>query len=178
MGNSIQQQLDRILALFLEEHAVNKARQDELNSKLEALTCDIAQSSIAQTAECSSHLRAQRGKGTATSAGSENSGSSSIVPKFTKFDFPRFNGQDDPLGWLSRCEHFFRHQQTLEEEKVSLAIEMLETMMTTTPILALPDFDRSFVVECDASDSGMGAVLLRNNRPIAYFGRVLATRKS
>ncbi|KAF2322890.1 hypothetical protein GH714_031839 [Hevea brasiliensis] len=126
MGDSIQQQLDRILALFLEEQAVNKARQEELNSKLEALTRDIAQSSQAHTNEGSSHTRAQRGKVTTTLAGSENSGASSVIPKFTKLDFPRFNGQDDPLGWLSRCEHFFRHQQTLEEEKVSLASFHLE----------------------------------------------------
>ena len=42
MGGSIQQQLDRILALFLEEQAANKARQEELKSKLEALTHDVA----------------------------------------------------------------------------------------------------------------------------------------
>jgi len=30
------------------------------------------------------------------------------------------------LGWLNRCEHFFRHQQTPEEEKVGLASFHLE----------------------------------------------------
>lgn len=32
-----------------------------------------------------------------------------------------FNGQDDPLPWLNRCDQFFRGQQTMEEDKVWLA---------------------------------------------------------
>lgn len=48
------------------------------------------------------------------------------MPKFTKLDFPRFNGLEDPLGWLNHCQHFFRHQSTPEEEKVSLASYRLE----------------------------------------------------
>jgi hypothetical protein len=32
-----------------------------------------------------------------------------------------FDGKEDPLQWLNRCEQFFEGQHALEEEKVWLA---------------------------------------------------------
>lgn len=43
--------------------------------------------------------------------------------------------------------------------------------MTTTPVLVLPDFEQPFVVECDASNAGIRAILLQNNKPVAYFSQ-------
>ncbi|XP_070028898.1 uncharacterized protein [Nicotiana sylvestris] len=36
-------------------------------------------------------------------------------------DFPTFNGSEDPLIWLHRCEKFFSNQKTNEVDKVGLA---------------------------------------------------------
>lgn len=40
-------------------------------------------------------------------------------------------------------------------------------------MLCLPDFSQRFVIECDASGIGIGAILSQHNRPIAYFSEAL-----
>ena len=61
-------------------------------------------------------------------------------------------------------------------EEPQKAFEQLRKLITQAPILALPSFSKPFAIECDASGKGIGAVLLQNSRPIAYFSKVLADR--
>jgi hypothetical protein len=56
------------------------------------------------------------------------------------------------------------------------AFEQLKKAMVNTPVLALPDFDRPFAIETDACDTGIGAVLVQDNHPIAYFSKALGVR--
>jgi hypothetical protein len=45
--------------------------------------------------------------------------------------------------------------------------------LTTAPVLAQPDIEKSFDVSCDASKNGLGCVLMQNRRVIAYASRQL-----
>lgn len=46
----------------------------------------------------------------------------------------------------------------------------------TAPVLALPDFTQEFTVKTDASDKGIGVVLLQKGHPIAYLSKALSKK--
>ena len=57
------------------------------------------------------------------------------------------------------------------------AFQKLKTLLTSAPILAQPDTTKPFDVYCDASGTGLGCVLMQENRVIAYASRSLKSMK-
>ena len=50
---------------------------------------------------------------------------------------------------------------------------MLKDKLTSSHVLSLPDFSKTFEIDCDASGIGIGAVLMQDGKPIAYFSEKL-----
>jgi hypothetical protein len=58
------------------------------------------------------------------------------------------------------------------------AFAALKRAQSTGPVLQMPDFSRQFIVDCDASGTGFGAVLHQGEGPLAFFNRPFAARHS
>ena len=56
------------------------------------------------------------------------------------------------------------------------AFVLLKQALVSAPVLALPDFSKTFVVETNACDVGVGAVLMQDGHPLAYVSKALGPR--
>ena len=75
-------------------------------------------------------------------------------------------GRPTHVDWQDELEHLFKN---------------LKDMLIRSNILWLPDFDKPFILQADASDSGVGTALLQRYKdglfPIAYASKKLLPRE-
>ncbi|GJQ92027.1 putative reverse transcriptase domain-containing protein [Tanacetum coccineum] len=62
-------------------------------------------------------------------------------------------------------------------EKEEAAFQLLKEKLCSAPILALPKGNENFVIYCDASHKGLGAILMQREKVIAYASRQLKIHK-
>lgn len=68
------------------------------------------------------------------------------------------------------------------DESKEKAFQTLKAALVSKPLLWAPDYARTFIIQCDASDRGMGAVLCQRDdagkeHPILYLSRKLTLRE-
>ncbi|KAD4586481.1 hypothetical protein E3N88_24082 [Mikania micrantha] len=73
-----------------------------------------------------------------------------------------------PLTMLTQKDRKFDWDEPQEE-----AFQLLKQRLCKAPILSLPEGTEDFVVYCDASRQGLGAVLMQRDKVIAYASRQL-----
>lgn len=71
-----------------------------------------------------------------------------------------------------------KHPRFVWTEAAQVAFEELKDRLTSAPLLSHPDFSKPFVIQCDASKTGVGGVLYQldddgNEHPIAFMSRKL-----
>ncbi|CAM4525673.1 unnamed protein product, partial [Lepidochelys olivacea] len=94
-----------------------------------------------------------------------------FVPHFSAIATPITElckkGKPDKVVWNEQCQEAFR---------------ALKEALVSGPVLANPDFDKPFMVFTDASDTGLGAVLMQEDEkgerhPIVYLSKKLLPRE-
>jgi hypothetical protein len=66
--------------------------------------------------------------------------------------------KDKQFEWTPACEASFQE---------------LKKRLTTTPMLVMPDMEKSFSIYCDASSQELGCVLMQHGHVVAYASRQL-----
>lgn len=88
---------------------------------------------------------------------------------------PDFSTVVAPILDLVKGTH--KRQQIKWTNEAEKAFQVLKGLLVSAPILASPDFSKEFLIQTDASDVGVGAVLLQGEgdeeRVVAYASRSL-----
>ena len=90
-----------------------------------------------------------------------------FVNYLAKF-LPQLSSVMAPIRRLTRKDS--QWQWAEEQEK---ALEEIKRLVTTAPVLGYYDPTSELEIQCDASQTGLGATIMQEGRPIAYASRSL-----
>ena len=91
-------------------------------------------------------------------------------------------------GLASFCRHFVKDFSTIATSFIEIvkknvgfhwgsdqenAFAIIKERLCSVPVLALPNFNKTFEIECDALGIGIEAVLMQDKQPIAFFSEKL-----
>lgn len=155
-----------VLALLREHRLYPKASKCSFaQDKIEYLGHVISREGVATDSEKTTVMHAWPVPTNAT----ELRGFLGLTGYYRKF-VPRYGVIAKPLTQLLTKKGFAWNEQA------EVAFQELKLSMVNTPVLALPNFDRPFTIETDACDTGIGAVLVQDGHPVAYFSKALGIR--
>jgi hypothetical protein len=95
------------------------------------------------------------------------------------------------LGLIGYYRRFIKHYGVISKPLTQLlkkgtqfqwnpqaneAFELLKQALSTAPVLSIPDFGKQFIIETDASDMGIGAVLMQDGHPVSFLSKAFCPR--
>ncbi|GJT27713.1 putative reverse transcriptase domain-containing protein [Tanacetum coccineum] len=80
---------------------------------------------------------------------------------------------EDVKNWTSPTTPTEKNKKYIWGEEQGSAFQLLKQKLCEAPILALPEGNDDFVIYCDASLQGLGAVLMQREKVITYASRQL-----
>ncbi|CAL8130302.1 unnamed protein product [Orchesella dallaii] len=83
-----------------------------------------------------------------------------FLPRLSDTAEPLRRLTDDSVDWDWKAEHEDSFQK-------------LRKLATAAPVLAYYDMKKSVTIQCDASEKGLGAVLLQEGKPVVFASRAL-----
>ena len=96
---------------------------------------------------------------------------------YRKF-IPNYSSVAAPLSDLTKKSQPNQVNWTIE---CTTAFEELKQALCSSPVLVSPDWNKQFILQTDASERGVGAVLCQlsegEDKPVAYFSRKLLQRE-
>ena len=188
MNHIFNKQLRKFLLVFFDDLLIySKTWEEHLQQLDEILTIMEEQSLYAKASKCEFGLREILFLGHVISAEGVQVHQEKIQ---AILDWPTPRSLTELRGFFGLCSYYRRFVKGFSQLGAPLtdltkkgafcwtaeaqrAFDKLKEVMSSCPVLALPDFTQPFILECDASGEGIGAVLMQNRHPIAFESRKL-----
>lgn len=92
-----------------------------------------------------------------------------MIQYLSKF-LPGLADMTKPLRELTKKDILFEWQEAQQN-----SFEELKKAVSDAPVLRYYDMKQDVTIQCDASQSGLGAVLMQNGQPVCYASRALTS---